>query len=150
MTPKDITDSSTCWLNKINGEISIWISRNTHVVWLSKRLIASCTLYTGWIRREILLASHEATGKLYFVKGGRGKSLRRKSCLSLRAWGYGHAKFLGEFKIQKYCTRQMLLFNFLIIIISCGSEAVFHADMSTKLKLFHLLWQWSWINKAIN
>ena len=36
-------------------------------------------------------------------------------------------KFLGEFKIQKYCTRQMLLFKFLII--SCGSEAVFHADM---------------------
>lgn len=46
-------------------------------------------------------------------------------------------KFLGEFKIQKYCTRQMLLFKFLII--SCGLEAVFHADMSTKLKLFHLL-----------
>ena len=46
-------------------------------------------------------------------------------------------KFLGEFKIQKYCTRQMLLFQFLII--SYGSEAVFHADMSAKLKLFHLL-----------
>lgn len=78
----------------INGEISIWISRNTHVVWLSKRLIVSCTLYTGWIRHQILLASHAATFRevvfsSYTVSREckRCKSLQRKSCPI--AWGYG-------------------------------------------------------------
>ena len=42
----------------INSEISIWISRNTHVVWLSKRLIASCTLDESDINIASLPCSH--------------------------------------------------------------------------------------------
>ena len=69
----------------------------THVVWLSKRVIVSFTLYTGWIRHEILLASHVATFReVVFCE--RWKSLRRESCPI--AWGYGHAKVLENSKYR--------------------------------------------------